>query len=181
MVIVMALDPMLTQVLSLALGALFSVGAAHKLRDFSLFHATLKAYRLLPDALVRVAAGLVILAEIATATLLVLGPVEIGALLAMGLLIVYGTAIGMNLVRGRTQIDCGCHFGRGSGQISPALVARNGVLCIFAALLLLPVSARSWTWLDSAACLFGLLAAVGLYLTTETLIRNAQFWRWSPS
>ncbi len=177
----MVLDPLFANVLSLALCALFSLGVVHKLSDFTRFNGTLKAYRLVPEALVSVAAGMIILVEIIAATLLLLGPVQGAALLAMGLLTVYAAAIGVNLLRGRTQIDCGCHFGQGSGQISAALVARNGLLCAFAAVLLVPVSARSWTWLDSTACLFGLLAALGLYLTSETLIRNAQFWRWSQS
>lgn len=181
MVIAMGLDPLFVKALSLALSLLFSVGAIHKLKDYTSFCSTLKAYRIFPDALVNVAAAFVISLEITTVVFLLVGPVELGALLAVGLLAAYAGGIGLNLLRGRTQIDCGCHFGPGSGNISYALVIRNGVLCVFAALLLVPASARPWTWLDSAACLFGLLAAIGIYLAAETLIRNAQIWGWSQS
>lgn len=172
---------MVTKILSLALGSLFSVGAIHKLLRFGAFHGTLKAYRLIPDRLVSVSAGVVILVEIGTASLLLLGIVKPGAILAIGLLTTYAGAIGVNLLRGRTQIDCGCHFGEGSGHISSALVVRNGMLSALAALLLLPIAARPWTWLDSAACLFGVLAVIGLYLASETLIRNGQVWGWSQT
>ncbi len=177
----MGLDPVFAMILTWAFALLFSVGAIHKVAHVRRFLGTLKAYRLGPDLLAPVVAGLVVLMESFAALLLLLGSVRAGALLTMTLLAIYASAIGINLLRGRTQIDCGCHFGRGTGQISAALVVRNGALCVVAAVLLMPTAVRSWTWLDGAACLFGILSACALYLMSETLIRNRQFWRWSQA
>ena len=179
----MALDPLFAQIAAAGLSLLFAAAALHKLQDFEVFVATVQAYRLAPDQAARVVAPLVVLAELAAAGALfgalLGGPPAPGALLAAGLLGAYGGGVWLNLARGRDQIDCGCHFGRGAGALSYALVWRNAVLCALALSLLAPLGARSWTWLDGVATGFGLLAAAALYLAAEAMIRNARLWGWS--
>ena len=172
----MALDPLFGQIVALVMALLFASGAQHKLSDFRAFLGILAAYRLADERIVKFVAPLIIAAELATAVLLLVGSTSAGAVLAMALLAGYGAGIAINLMRGRTQIDCGCHFGRANGGLSCALVLRNLGLCSLTALLLMPISPRTWTALDTAAVIFGVAALAVLYLALEALIRNHQTW-----
>lgn len=109
----------------------FLRGAAHKFFDFSWFAHTLAEYRILPGVLAVPAAGFLLAAEAAVTVCLVLPPTRpFAAVGAVVLLALYGTAIAINLRRGRTRIDCGCG---GTGQgLSWFLVLRNVVLAGFA-------------------------------------------------
>src|SRR2546428_13263493 len=113
------MDPAIDATLRAALGLLFLVAAVHKLRDFGRFRATLAEYRLLPRAVLPVAAGLVLVAELSVAAMLVTpargAP---GPLAACAILVVYATAIAINLARGRRHIDCGCAGPAGRRPIS---------------------------------------------------------------
>ena len=113
-----------------ALAGILLLAAAHKVRHFVAFRGILAQYRLLPDRLVRIAAPLVIAAELVTGSALLapgaLLPAAVAAAMAAALLSLYTGAIAFNLARGRHAIDCGC-----GGQFTPLslwLVARNGLL-----------------------------------------------------
>ena len=118
------------------LAGIFLFAAAHKLRNYLAFRGILGQYRLLPEPLVPAAASAVIAAEVAAGlALLVLAPVGLisraaAAFMAALLLCVYTGAIAVNLVRGRTTIDCGC--GGEPTPLSGWLVARNGFLLLLA-------------------------------------------------
>lgn len=105
----------------------FARALLHKLSDLTGFRATLAEYRLLPQGSDGAAAMALIAAEgLTLATLLLPVARPLGHLAAAGLLVIYGTAMAVNLLRGRTRIDCGCG---GSGQaLSWTLVGRNAVL-----------------------------------------------------
>ena len=126
-------DPVVGASALLLVAAVMGGAALHKLRDGAAFRETVRDYRLLPDALAATGAVLVVLAEIAAVGLLLV-PVtrSVGAILAGALLVLYAGAIGINLARGRTEIDCGCTWS-GSGQtISAWLLLRNAALLPFA-------------------------------------------------
>lgn len=159
-------DPALALAMALALAALFGVAARHKLRDPGVFRATLAQYRLLPEALVSPAAVLVVAAELAVAgALLWPGTRAIGALGALALLAGYGVAIGVNLARGRRNVDCGC-LGPGQRQpLSEWLLVRNAVVALAAVpLLATPAGPRTLGWID-VATIGGTLAVLGLAWT----------------
>ena len=106
---------------------LFAVSAAQKVRTFLAFSGFVAGYRLVPPALVRAASGLVVLLEgLAVPGVLLALPVL--AYLPSVLLLVYALAMGINLLRGRRDIDCGC--GGAPMPLAPALVARNVVLAL---------------------------------------------------
>jgi len=144
------LDPAVSWFLGLGLALLFGVAAGHKLADHQRFLAVLKNYDLMPERLVPLAGAAVVAAEVVAVLLLVLPPVRtLGAWLAVALLAAYALAIAVNLLRGRTRIDCGCFgFGR-HDRIAWTMVVRNLALVALALALLLPASQRDLVVLDA--------------------------------
>ena len=111
------------------LALVFALSVRHKLSNFPRFKASLAAYGLFPESFTGLAALLVILLEIASivALFLPLGP---GLWLAFALLCLYTMAITINLLRGSTEIDCGC--GDQPTPLSGWLLLRDGVLLLMA-------------------------------------------------
>ncbi|MDR0672148.1 MAG: hypothetical protein LBF93_00500 [Zoogloeaceae bacterium] len=110
---------------------LFAQAATHKLTGFDRFSGNVADYRLLPESLVKPASALFIAAELATICLLVFPASKaLGAALACFLLLAYSVGIGINLMRGHTQIECGC--GGARQLLSVRLLIRNAVLMGFA-------------------------------------------------
>jgi uncharacterized membrane protein YphA (DoxX/SURF4 family) len=129
----------------LLLGAVLLVAGALKLPDPAAAVRAVRAYRLLPEALVGpVAFGLPVL-EIAVGLALLAGVfVRTAAIAAAVLMVVFLAAVGSAWARG-LQIDCGC-FG-GGGQVAagrtayPGEVARDvGLLLVALALARRPAS-----------------------------------------
>lgn len=100
----------------------------HKLGAFEEFVGTVRDYRLVPWP--RAAAHAIVAAElIVVLGLFWSGTRQIAVLVGALLLAIYAAAIGINLRRGRTSIDCGC--GGGGQGISPLHLIRNAVLIGF--------------------------------------------------
>lgn len=170
------LDPVATSALSAVLSVIFLTGAWQKLRDLALFQANIDNYRLLPDGLAWPAAILLPLWELAAGALLLFDPTRtVGAVLAIGLLAIVTTAVAINLLRGRTEIDCGCgslggHVG--DQTLSWGLAARNALLAFAAALALREDAARALVWIDYLSVAGGTLGLLGLYVTVNQLMAN---------
>jgi hypothetical protein len=145
----MVLDPLLALGVRSGLAVLFASAAWHKLRGRAEFVGVLQAYRLLPAALVPVAAPLIALGELAVAVAL-LWPAgwTVGALGAAAVLAVYALAIAVNLARGRRAIDCGCGAPGTRQPIGEGLLVRNVVLAAAALLTLAPSAPRALVWVD---------------------------------
>src|SRR4029077_15900034 len=112
----------------------------HKLRDLPRFVATLADYHLLPGGLVPAGAAVVVAGELGGAVALVVPGLRGAGLLAAAVaLLLYGGAIGVNLVRGRRHIDCGCAGPAVRRPISGWLVGRNAALAAAALVGLAPV------------------------------------------
>ncbi|HEY5645870.1 MAG TPA: MauE/DoxX family redox-associated membrane protein [Pseudomonadales bacterium] len=123
--LIMQLTSALAAGLLVFAAGLFASAALHKIRTFTEFTGFVAGYRLLPQALVRPASGVIVAAEIAAiAGALLLIPAL--ALLPMLLLVLYAGAMVINLLRGRDDIDCGC--GGTPMPISTTAVARNLLL-----------------------------------------------------
>ena len=86
------------------------------------------------------------------------------------LLATYALAMGINLSRGRSQIDCGC--GDTPQSLSGLLVLRNCVLAIGALLLLAPVATRPLNALDMLFAVLFVAACSLSYTLFEQLSRN---------
>ena len=142
------LDPALELVLRGALALLLGTGAVQKARDLASFRAAIEGYELLPARAATIAACAFTGLEAALGLALVV-PLGLGlrglALGAVALLFtLYGTAIAINLARGRRTLECGCAPSAYRQPLSEWLLVRNLALIGVAALTLLPVSSRAW-------------------------------------
>ena len=109
--------------------AVFAVAVLGKLRHRDEFVGVVANYRMLPASLAGAAAWLVIALEASVVLALATGfALAIGALLAVGLLVGFAGAMVVNLLRGRTEIDCGCFQSSLRQPLSSALVVRNALL-----------------------------------------------------
>lgn len=112
------------------LGALvFATAAAGKLRHRHELAGVVANYRLLPQPLAAPAAWTVLALECLAALSLASGVRLVpGAALAIGLLCLFALAMGVNLARGRREIDCGCFQSGLRQRLSAALIVRNLLL-----------------------------------------------------
>ena len=158
---------------------LLGAGAWRKLRGLGAFEAILADYRLLPRWLIRWAAVAIACCEGALAGVWLAAPWLSATTIIAGigtalLIAVYGGAITLNLLRGRSWIDCGCGGGE---QLSWMLVVRNLVLTGFALLPLAIIDPEPPTWADFAVSAPILAIAALLYLAARTLLENAAAMR----
>ena len=168
------MDPLLDWVLRAGLASLFAVAAIHKVRDRDAFARTLRDYRLLPERLCGPLVPVLIGCEALLAGLLLAQGNRLEAsLAASGVLAVYTAAIGINLARGRREIDCGC-LGPGHRQpLSGWLLARNGLLLFAALLVVLPPSQRVLGSVDAISFPFGLGVLFLLFASANQLVAQA--------
>jgi len=168
-------DPAFRAALRLALLALFATAVLHKAADLAAFRATIANYELLPRSLAGAAASALLAAELVVAIGLALLPdPRLAAAGAIALLGTYSLAVGVNLARGRRDIDCGCLGPRHRQRLSGWLLLRNG-LAIFGALALLsPPSPRPWVWIDAVSIAGGAAALGLLWAAANQLMRDPQ-------
>lgn len=170
------IDPLLLRFVSAGLALLLLFAAWHKLASREAFTAALRAYELLPGALVRPVARLLPAVELALALAWLTGYAPGAAAAATALLLLaYAAAIAINLLRGRVHIACGCGLGAAAGgeeRLSWWLVARNAALALAAAAGLLPVAHRDLGVLDALTLVLAILASVLLYAGASQLARN---------
>jgi hypothetical protein len=168
------MDPVFDTTLRGALALLFFSAALHKLRAPAEFHGTLAEYRLLPGWATRIAAVLIVSGELAAATMLVLPSLRAsGAVVAFLLLCAYTSAIAVNLLRGRREINCGCSGAALRQPISAWLLARNAALAAMALLCLLPAHGRALVWIDGASVLGGVLVLAAVYVSSNRMLAIA--------
>ena len=180
------IDPLIIRLAAFALGALLLGAAWHKARQGPGFEAILAEYKLLPGAVIGVAARLVPALEAVLGLAWVAGfALPLVASLTAVLFAVYGLAIAINLLRGRRHIDCGCGFGGRSGRggtLSWLLVARNGLLAAVALLAWLPPVPRELGAVDWLTTLAALATLALLFGAISQLLTNAAAIRiWRPS
>lgn len=166
---------LLAWIVRAALAVLFATALWHKARAPREFIAALGNYRVLPAALVPAAAGAVMFAEAVVLAGLLATPMPVTpfAALAALLLLAYAIGIALNLGRGRTTIDCGCHGFSGRQQIAGWMVGRNLGLATMAVVLArlgqgsepLPLPAvADWVTVAGATAMGCLLYALLHYL-----------------
>jgi hypothetical protein len=168
-------DPIVPLVLRGALALLFAAAAAHKLRDRAGFRATLADYRLLPEATLGFAADALVALEAGlAAALLVPASAPAAAVVAAGLLVLYGAAIGANLARGRRHVACGCLGPAAEQPLHAGLLVRNGVLAAAALASSAPASARALGPTDAFTTVAAVATLALLYLAVDGLLAAAR-------
>jgi len=168
----MVLDPIVPLTARFVLFGVFAVSAAAKLVKWRDFAGIVANYRLLPAWAVYPVAVAIPPAEATVALGLatgVLPAVSWGT--AGALLVVFTAAIVANLVRGRTEIDCGCLGPLLRQRIGWWMVVRNGVL-----MGLVGLGYPGWTsmsrtasWADVVFSGLAALVLLALYATFQLL------------
>lgn len=157
------------------LGALvFAAALGGKIKHRHELAGVVANYRLFPESLAASAAWTIVGLECLVVLSLVSGVrLAAGAALAIALLAGFAFAMGINLARGRHEIDCGCFQSGLRQRLSAALLARNVLL---AALLtpLLAAQAASATALQWVDGLGAGLAAYALYQVLGELLSLRQ-------
>ena len=171
-IVAWTIDPALALVVRAALALLFLFTAGHKLRDVNAFAAAVAAYDLVPQqwqrtlswsfAVLEVAAGIFLFTNLA-----------IAPFAAAALLVVYTTAIIINLGRGRRDIDCGCAGPAHRMPLSGGLVVRNLMLILAALCATLPPTSRPQIWLDAVTVIASVTALSFLYAAADLALANA--------
>jgi hypothetical protein len=168
------MDPVITATIVICLSLLFAISAAHKLRDPSAFQSAMEEYRLLPPALLGIMAKILIASEvIASVLVLIPNTRNVGFGFILTLLLVYTLGISFNLLRGRRDIDCGCHGPAAKQTLSWWLVSRNLVFAVLGLIAMQATPVRALNWLDLLTILFAVLVASGLFLCMNQMLVQA--------
>lgn len=134
------LDPIYSLIVTILVAFVFAHAATHKVMKYARHVGIVADYQVMPAWSVPLLAPLIIVLEFAAAVLVLLPATRsMGLILATGLLLIYLFSIGLNLLRGRTSIDCGCGWGSQEHAISGWLLVRNLLFVAATALALLPL------------------------------------------
>lgn len=168
-----AIDPILLAIAHYAVALLFLGSAYAKVSNFTVFRATLGEYELVPSALVGLAAVVFATVELFIGVAALVTATAVPAMMAAAILLcVYALAIGINLARGRRDIDCGCTGPATRQLLSGWLLVRNAGLVAFATLGTLDSNGRPLMPADWVVVGLGLAAAVTLYAAVNQLMAN---------
>lgn len=168
------IDPAVHLLVALGAALLFTSAAVHKLRDPLRFAEALAAYDILPAALVASVGRVLPFVELVCAVGLMIDASRYwSAICAIGLLALYGTAIAVNLWRGRTDIDCGCSGPAQRRSLSGWMVARNAVVASAMLVLFADSDARALTWTDALTISAGVCVMSCLYVAVEGMFGKA--------
>ena len=173
------IDPVIGLTIRGAFALLFALSGVEKFNDRLTFQFQLEQYQLVPAKLApQIATGIIFL-ELSTAIMLLTQLPFYGVVSGGLLLAVYAIGILINLLRGRTWMDCGCLGSSGEG-LSYWLVSRN--LLMLGALLFVffPTDDRSLLWLDYFTIIIAVLGASIAYVVLNTLLaadaRSKMWW-----
>jgi hypothetical protein len=158
------------------LGLVFITAAVEKLRSGAVLEGVVANYRILPRGLVApVSAALPWVELVLGATLLMLVPSIWPPAVGIALLCIFAWAMSVNLWRGRSHIDCGCHQATMRQTLRWSLVIRNFGLV----LLLVPALPEASTSSLPLIAVGGLAGATTylLYLLFNTLASLPDFNR----
>ncbi len=111
------------------IGLLLLISGLAKLGNLHEFVQVVRNYKLLPENISGVVARLLPVVEIIVAVGLLLGILVVRfSLVAIGLFLMFGSAVAINLLRGRRDISCGCFGPKQNQLLAWSFVARNAIL-----------------------------------------------------
>jgi hypothetical protein len=164
------LDPVLVWTLRVFLAAILARAVFAKLRAPHEFADALRGYELVPaHAAGFCAAALLVLECVLVPVLLLPAVAPDAATIVGGLFALYTVAIGINLLRGRRDIDCGCGGPHARQSLHELLLVRNLFYVGIAGLAAradFTTQVRELIWLDgltialAALCLITLAVAI---------------------
>jgi hypothetical protein len=149
-----------------AMALVFLSAAIGKFRHWTELRGVIDNFRLLHAWSVPTAAAILPPFEAAVGVTLPLpSSAHWAELSAMALLMLFAVAMGINLARGRREIDCGCFQATLRQRISGWLVARNGLYVTLLAVAYSSPPDRP----EPALVLNGVLAGIGLFIAVQCL------------
>lgn len=170
----MQTDPIYVIAGALTVAVILASASTHKLRAPRRFASQLEDYQLVPAALVGLLARLIPVAEIVIALgMLVPATRSVASLAACVLLAGYAAAIGINLWRGRHDIDCGCAGPDQAQPLRPQLLLRNAILVGLGLLGSIEPVSRQLGLFDGFVIIAASATALLLYVATDGLLANA--------
>lgn len=171
----MQFDPVIAVICSLVLSYVFVVASLHKWQNIEEFRTTLANYQILPDTLLGAFIYIIPALELLCGIALIIpyAP-SLAALFATALLSMYMYAIGLNLLKGRRTIDCGCGGTEQKQPISEWLLLRNGVLLFLAYGTTVSVQARELSWFDWVVVLLATVVGCLFYNIINQLLVNKE-------
>lgn len=167
------IDPIISTSTALALSVIFASAAGHKLKNPNWFRRQVREYELIPEMVVPAAACTLPLIELAAAVGLLWSTSRpVAGVLALLLVSAYALAIAINLLRGRSDIDCGCSGPAMPQPLQPGLLVRNLGLAILACLALMPMLDRPLNLHDNFISIAAGVVITLLYLTADLWLAN---------
>lgn len=167
------IDPIISTAAALALSVIFASAASHKLRKPRWFRRQVMEYRLTPVFLTPVIGlGLPVTELLVAIGLLWTTSRPYAASVALSLIAMYALAIGINLLRGRHDMDCGCSGPAMRQPLQPALLLRNFFLGALALGALFPVLSRPLSLHDNFVMIAAGAVAVLLYTAADLWLAN---------
>jgi hypothetical protein len=147
-------------------GLVFLNAAVGKMRNWPAFQGVIANYRLLAKGLVLPVTYVLPPLELVLGAVLLTGIASPWAEIAAAVLLsVFAAAMGINLLRGRRYIDCGCFQSALRQTLRWSLVARNGVMVLLlAAAVAMSGGNADWWMLTN-----GVLAGGALFIVVQCL------------
>jgi hypothetical protein len=172
----MTLDPVIVAIACSSSVAVFAGSAAAKFAAPDEFRGAVENYRIAPELMAGAIAWIVPSLELIAAAGLLFAETRAAAVaLLLVLLTMFTGAIGLNLARGRREIDCGCFGPMLRQQLSGWLVVRNLVLAILVVCASGRIEVRTLMALDYATIAGAAIALIVLYAAANYLLANAPF------
>ena len=172
---IMLIDPAINIIAALILSYVFVLAGFHKCQAPEEFAATLNNYKILPERLNRQCVYLIPVVEIMTGIALLIPATAKPAALSAGLLLsVYIAAIGVNLLRGRRNIDCGCGGPAQKQTLSEWLLLRNGALLFLSFVAGCQVQQRPLLWFDWTVIILATMLGCLFYNIVNQLLVNKE-------
>src|SRR5215813_6110719 len=168
------IEPEIVSIALLTVATIFAGSAAIKFAALEDFGQAVEAYRVVPESTAPVVAWIVPVLELGSAAgLLYAGTRSAAAMILFVLLILFTLAIGLNLARGRRDIDCGCFGPMLRQRLSSWLIVRNFVLAGGVMVAALPLETSDMNALAYSTIAFASMAMVLLYITGNVLLANS--------
>ncbi len=166
-------DPIYSLIVATLVAFVFAHAATHKVTEYARHVGIVADYQVMPAQFVPLLAPLVIILEYTAAILVLFSATRsMGLVLAAGLLLAYLFSIGLNLLRGRTSIDCGCGWGSQEHPISGWLLIRNLLFVAATLSVLQPPANRSLHLADWILVALAGSAVIAIYYIGDLLIAN---------
>ena len=167
------MDFLFAKIITTAVAIIFIVGFWQKIKEMETFQISLEAYELLPTPGLKYSAYAIALTEGLAATLLLMEKtLLIGAIFGSIFLLMVTLAVVINLLRGNTDIGCGCGGIEDEQPISWTLVARNLILIIALTSVFFMGPSRILEPLSYFTLAIGSVTFYGLYVLSNQLITN---------